>query len=575
MTINSETGTLDVNVEALELISRNIASTGVHKIAIVSVMGAYRTGKSFLLDLFLRFLRAQEAPPDINEENTEASGIPPWLMREGGVISEGRTKDIGKVGFEWRGGMDKVTEGLWIWSKPYVLELNRSGGESSYNEKLCVLLLDSQGAFDSKLTKEQSATIFGLTAILSSYQIYNVSKQIQEDTIENLHYFMECAGSCVRLLQSESMEDPGTTLFQHLQFLVRDWPNFESDWNMDRCERQMNEHLAQHLEDARDNTTSEALKNMFASVSCWMLPHPGLVVNKSTWTGDIHDLDKEFLKFLDAYVHRVFSGTLNAKEILGKPLSASTFVDVVTTLAKSFTGLVPEGVNLATALARTTNLMNKEQSLQQYRNSLEDILNVKYKKGLPAVEFHKLQTEARDTALELFVKGTRFGPVSERDAVQEELMSEIGRLDRHYADENRRRMESALTGFAGIALLICILYSLDKLSDVTCDWYSQTCVRMSNALLLVYSLLAIGVLTNVYLLFQSKGRAVAVVAVIEMGKSVVTLAMELGDYVKKIIHDLRESKMDNVITDAKSLWTQFAQEILRGLHELGSAITNR
>lgn len=560
-------------MEALEVIAGNIQATGVEKIAIVSVMGAYRTGKSFLLDLFLRYLRSRQSTSPGSSDFSQEHTIPEWLLLEGNVICEGRTNDVGKIGFEWRGGMDKVTEGLWFWSRPYVIELKKPGEETS--EKVGVLLLDSQGAFDSKLTKEQSATIFGLTAILSSHQIYNVSKQVQEDTIDNLHYFMECARSCMRFLHSDTGDVPESTVFQHLQFLVRDWPNFESDWDMDRCEKQMNEHLAQHLENARDVTTSNALKEMFTSVSCWMLPHPGLVVNKPTWTGDIRDLDKDFVKFLDVYVRRVFSESLAAKSILGKTLSASTFVEVVTTLAKSFTGLVPEGVNLATAIARTTNLMNKEQSLQQYRKALDEILNVKHKKGLPIDSFRKIQEDAKTAALDSFVNGTRFGPVSERDAVHKELVTELDRLASHYVDVNRRRMESALTVFAGIALLICILYTLDKISDVTCDWYSQTCVRMSNALLMVYSLLTISILTHVYLLYQSKGRTVAIVAVIEMGKSVVTLTIDLGEYIKKIIRDVRESDTHQMVTDAKELCSQFFQEVLRGVYELRSVISNR
>lgn len=46
---------------------------------------------------------------------------------------------------------------------------------------VAVLLMDTQGAWDSNMTKEQSATIFGLTAVLSSKQIYNINMQIQED----------------------------------------------------------------------------------------------------------------------------------------------------------------------------------------------------------------------------------------------------------------------------------------------------------------------------------------------------------------------------------------------------------
>lgn len=536
-------------------------------------MGAYRTGKSFLLDLFLRYLTYRTENLVALDKKSSGNKYPEWLVHEGEVISEGRTGLTGKIGFEWRGGMDKVTEGLWLWSRPFVIDQGGPDESPDNANKVCVLLLDSQGAFDSKLTKEQSATIFGLTAILSSHQIYNVSKQIQEDTLDNLHYFMECAGSCLRILETDKGESPESAVFQNLQFLVRDWANFEEGWSMARCEQQMGEHLKQHLDNARDPSTPQALRDMFRTVSCWMLPHPGLIVNKTTWTGDIHDLDDEFITSLDVYVQRLFSRSLLPKSILGKPLSASTFVDVVATLANAFTGLIPEGINLATALARTTNLISKEQSLQQYRHFLDELLNGKYKKGLPIEEFHTVQSEARSAALDTFAKGTKFGPVSEREAVQKELILELDRLGCHYVDENRRRMESALTSFAGICLLICMLYAIDKLSDITCDWYSQTCVRMSNALLLIYSMLTIAILTNVYLLLQSKGRTVTVIAVIEMGKSVISLAMDLGGCLAKLFRDLKESNTQQLLTDARGLWSQFVQEIMRGVTDIQSAIS--
>lgn len=566
---------MEVNAESLKTIAANIYATGVNKIAIVSVMGAYRTGKSFLLDLFLRYLRFRTSRDGLSSVKcSEIDNLPSWLVKEGEIISEGRNESAGKIGFEWRGGMDKVTEGLWLWSTPYVLDMGGpdAGGPDS---KVCVLLLDSQGAFDSKLTKDQSATIFGLTAILSSYQIYNVSKQIQEDTIENLHYFMECAGSCVRYLESEGGNIHDTALFQHLEFLVRDWANFESDWDVERCRQQMVEHLAHHVDHARDSTTATALKKMFSSISCWMLPHPGIKVNKPTWSGDIHDLDKEFIKFLDIYVGRVFSGDLSPKTILGKPLTASNFVDVVTTLTQSFTGLIPEGVNLATALARSTNLMTKELSVQRYRQSFDEVFDVKFKNGVSSDDFKKIQTQARSAAMELYTNGTRFGAVSEREAVQKELVVELARLEGHYADINRRRMESALNAFAGICLLVCVLYAIDKLSDITCDWYSQTCVKMSNALLLVYSVLVVGVLTNVYFLLQSKGRTVAIIAVIEMSKSTVALAIQLAGHIKKVANDIRDTDKEKVLIDIKDLWSRFAGEIILGLNELRSAVFNR
>merc|ERR1719197_366791 len=86
--------------------------------------------------------------------------------------------------------MDVCTTGIWVWSEPFVRTIN--------GNRVAVVLMDTQGAWDSKMTKEQSATIFGLTAILSSKQIYNIKGQIQENYVENLAYFMNFAQATLR-----------------------------------------------------------------------------------------------------------------------------------------------------------------------------------------------------------------------------------------------------------------------------------------------------------------------------------------------------------------------------------------
>lgn len=44
------------------------------KVAVVSVVGAFRTGKSFLLNFFLRYLRCDLSAEDLTED---------WLMMDG------------------------------------------------------------------------------------------------------------------------------------------------------------------------------------------------------------------------------------------------------------------------------------------------------------------------------------------------------------------------------------------------------------------------------------------------------------------------------------------------------------
>ena len=50
--------------------------------------------------------------------------------------------------------------------------------------------MDTQGAWDDTMTKAQSATIFGLTALLSSKLIYNIQNRVEEDKAGTDTYYV-------------------------------------------------------------------------------------------------------------------------------------------------------------------------------------------------------------------------------------------------------------------------------------------------------------------------------------------------------------------------------------------------
>jgi atlastin len=356
-----------------------------------------------------------------------------------------------------------------------------------------------------------------------------------------------------------------------LEFLVRDWPNFDPEWEIKRCEKQMRDHLEQHFDHARDSETPDAIKSMFEEISCWMLPHPGLKINKVGWDGRLSDLDKDFVKFLDAYVRKTFGPTLRARKILGNSLSAATFVGVVESFVEAFVDLVPKGASLATAIAKSANLISKEHALSEYRSNLEKTIGGEGSKGVDPDEFVRGEKRARAQALDHFMKGTAFGPEEERDIVKRALVQELDGFRVLYESENRRKMESALTVFAGIALLIGLLYSVDKISDFTCDWYSDTCVRLSNALFLIYITLIVAILTNAYFLYQSRGQAVALVALIEMGKAAVTMIADYSRSVRKIISDWQASRSEDVFSDLRVLGQRIGRDVQSGLIAIGSS----
>lgn len=72
-------------------------------VAIISMVGKRRTGKSYMLNMFLRYLNTEDKDGYWADDN---------LLNE----------------FRSAGGRKTVTEGLFIWSKPFVLKRNGKVG---------------------------------------------------------------------------------------------------------------------------------------------------------------------------------------------------------------------------------------------------------------------------------------------------------------------------------------------------------------------------------------------------------------------------------------------------------------
>lgn len=91
-----------------------------------------------------------------------------------------------KGSFQWRGGKERQTTGIWMWSEPFI----RSDPKNK-KQKVAVLLMDTQGMFDNETSMTLTAQIFGLSTLVSSFQVYNVDKRIQEDNLQHLALFSE------------------------------------------------------------------------------------------------------------------------------------------------------------------------------------------------------------------------------------------------------------------------------------------------------------------------------------------------------------------------------------------------
>jgi atlastin len=272
-------------------------------ICIISVAGAFRKGKSFLLNFMLRYLKS--------------GGSEDWLGPEGSDLD----------GFHWRGGMERDTTGILMWDEIFLVE-TPSGRE------VAVALVDTQGSFDKNSTVRDCATIFALSLMTSSVLVYNLFNNIQEDDLQHLHYFTEYG----RL----ALEDSGQVPFQKLQYLVRDWQfpyeyPYGAEGGAAVLGKQIQVEEKQHPE---LQALRKGLVSCFSDMTNFLLPHPGRhVATNPNFKGNIKQIDEEFIEHIEPLMKSLLHPrNLVVKAMGGKEVKAKEIVQYYKSYMEIFKG---------------------------------------------------------------------------------------------------------------------------------------------------------------------------------------------------------------------------------------------
>uniref|UniRef100_A0A336LZC1 CSON008972 protein n=1 Tax=Culicoides sonorensis TaxID=179676 RepID=A0A336LZC1_CULSO len=294
-------------------------------IVVISIAGAFRKGKSFLLDFCLRYLHAEFVGKNEGKD---------WLG----------TDDEPLVGFAWRDGSERETTGIWMWSELFKHDMPNG-------EKIAIALMDTQGVFDSKSTVKECSTVFALSTMLSSVLIFNVSQNIQEDDLQHLLFFTDYG----RLALAESEKKP----FQRLQFLVRDWHFVnEAGYGAKGGQKILKNRLEiQEGQHSELKFLREHLSSCFDDINCFLMPHPGLKII-CDFDGRLSLLEPEFRSALRDLIPMLLAPeNLVIKQVQGQRVKARDFVQLFNIYNQIFMGdTLPEPKTLLAATAEASNL---------------------------------------------------------------------------------------------------------------------------------------------------------------------------------------------------------------------------
>lgn len=232
--------------------------------------------------------------------------------------------------FSWRSGCDVPdTIGILIWSEIFTHDYDDG-------RKVAIILMDTQGSFDSNSSVRDCSTIFALSAMLSSVLCYNLMNNIREDDLQYLHLFSEY-GKC-SLDDSSSGEKP----FQVLLFIVRDWQfSYQHKFGYEGGEEVIIKRLEKNNKQTEDmKILRDQLKSSYEHIRGFLMPYPGDAVTQDEhFDGQISLIANNFKEALKELVPNIFAPeNLIIKKINGRNLRARDLIHYLNSYMKIFSG---------------------------------------------------------------------------------------------------------------------------------------------------------------------------------------------------------------------------------------------
>ncbi|XP_073491632.1 RING finger protein 112-like [Aquarana catesbeiana] len=383
-----------------------------YPLCLICVIGEKRRGKSTLLNYILRALHCLERQQPVSLGHDEEP----------------------LTGFGWRSGVDSVTKGIWIWSKPFILERNE--------EKLAVFVLDTEGSLDIEGDRENCLKLSALSMLLSSHMIFNVNACLKTTELDYLEMYLH-----VSELTATSFS---LQYLQHLDVLVRDWQD------PDCCGREAARTYLQHESEKlrlRKGSEYRLLLDTLRSpsISGFLLPHPGKRFLRSS-QGTLADMDEDFKDHLTRYISDLTAGVwLHHKtDISGEKITCGhvgralkEFVVMLQRRPYSFTSPLQMFYSLENRKHMSTVLQRFQEFLEQQLPANASPFKVL---GVRTSEMRTRVREQADVLLDTYEGILRGDNAAEKGMLMEEITSLMKEKEERFCAEYSKRFTRCAVG---------------------------------------------------------------------------------------------------------------------------------
>ena len=320
------------------------------------------------------------------------------------------------LGFSWKSGGTRDTTGIILWSDVFL-------ATSEIGEKLAIVLMDTQGLFDSETSPADNSRIFALGTLISSVQIFNLNDVIQENQLQ----YLQLATDFAKLAANDNQQTYSTRPFQKLLFLIRDW-NYYEDHKYGF--KGGNAYITKNLEikeNQHESLTSvrEYIFSSFEDISCCLLPPPGKFVTRANYDGRWSKMDEEFKDELKILIETVLDPKnlvikkINNQELTGDGLKS--YIEVYFKVFQSNELVGAQSLYEITVTEQINNLIQK--GLQTYKINLvngkhEEIKDIDQR-------FNAVHNDSKIITIDQFEKAQKMGSKKQHLKFQNELEKKI------------------------------------------------------------------------------------------------------------------------------------------------------
>ena len=144
--------------------------------------------------------------------------------------------------------------------------------------KAILLFIDTQGIFSAEDDFSESVSIFAISLMLSSIQIYNLRGGLDRLQLDQLRLFA-MFGQILRTANPDS-----NSPFQRLIITIRDW-ELDDNLGFEAGNKLLQEFLNTLQETQEGEELRNSIQNLFNKTDCMVMARPGDHINREDFEG--------------------------------------------------------------------------------------------------------------------------------------------------------------------------------------------------------------------------------------------------------------------------------------------------